>query len=105
MSQETITEILAIEQEAVQAYRDAQSKAARVIEEARRTSSSLRDETISQARQEAETIRAEGQREADAERARIIEQAEADAREMEMAAAQHFDRAERFVLERVAGHA
>lgn len=103
MSQETITEILAIEQEAVQVYRDAQSEAARLIEETRRTSSSLRDETISQARQEAEKIKSEGQKKADTERARIVEQAEAEARDLEMAAAQHFDRAERFVLERVAG--
>ena len=103
MSQETITEILAIEKEAERIYQDAQSRVSHVIEEARKTSSSLHDEMVAQARQKAEQIKVEGQEEASAERMRIVAQAEAEVRDLEMVAAQHFSLAERYVLERVAG--
>lgn len=84
-------------------YRDAQSEAARVIEDAKKTSSELYADIIAQAREEAEQIIAESQKEAEAKRDRIIAQAEAEARDLEMVAARHFDQAERLVLGKIAG--
>jgi len=103
VSQETIARILAIEQEAAKVHDDAQLQAARLIEEAEQAASALREQTLAQARQEAEQIVTTGQEASEAERSRIVAQAEAEAQRMETLAADHFDQAVNFVLDQVAG--
>ena len=103
MSQETIARILAIEREATKIHDDAQDQAARLIEEAEKAASVLREQTVAQARREAGQIVATGQEAAEAERSRAIAQAEAEAQRLETLATRHLDQAVDFVLDRVAG--
>jgi vacuolar-type H+-ATPase subunit H len=103
LSQETIVQVLSIEQEAVGIHDEAQHQAAQSIKEAEDGTSALREQILAQAHQEAEQILAKGQESAEAERARVITQAEAEARQMEETAGHHFDRAVEFVLDQVAG--
>ncbi len=103
MSQETITRILAIEQEATKIHDDAQDQAGHLIEEAEKEASALREQTLAQARQEAAQVVTAGQEAADAERSRAVAQAEAEAQRLETLAARHLDQAVNFVLDRVAG--
>ena len=101
MNQETITQILAIEQAAVQLYQDAQDQAANTIAEAERAASAVREQTLTHVRQQADQIAAQGRQTAEIERARIIAQAEAQAQRIEALAEQHFERATDFVLDHV----
>lgn len=103
MSQETITQILAIEQQAVQLHDDAQQQAERVTAEAKKVAASVREQTLAHMHQQAEHITAEGQQTAEITRARIIAQAEAEAQRLEGLAAQRLDRAVQFVLDQIAG--
>jgi vacuolar-type H+-ATPase subunit H len=103
LSQETIAQILAIEQRAVQIHDDAQRQAAQVLAEAEKAAAVSREQALAKARQQAEQIVAAGREVAGAERARIVAQAEAEAEQMESVAAQRFDRAAQFVLDQVAG--
>jgi vacuolar-type H+-ATPase subunit H len=103
VSQETIAQILAIEEQAVQIHDDAQRQAEQVTAEAKNTASTVRDQTLTHMRQQAEQIAAEGQHAAEVSRARIIAHAEAEAQHMENVAAQHLDRAVSFVLDQIAG--
>ena len=103
MSQETITQILAIEEAAVQIHDDAQRQADRVTAEAKKTATTVREQTLDNIRQQAEQITAEGQLTAEVTRSRIIAQAEAEAQHLENVAAQHLDRAVSFVLDQIAG--
>ena len=103
MSQETIARILAIEQEAAKVHDDAQRQAVRMIKEAESAAAALREQTLTQARQQAGQIVAAGQEAAEAERSRAVAQAEAEAQRMETLAADHFDQAVNFVLDRATG--
>lgn len=103
MSQETIVQVLSIEQEAVGIYGEAQRQAAQLIEEAGDATSALREQILAQAHQEAEQILAKGRESAEAERMRVITQAEAEAQHMEEIAGHHLDRAVEFVLDQVVG--
>jgi len=103
LSQETIAQILAIEQRAVQVHEDARRQAAQIVAEAEKAVTALREQTLAEARQQAEQIIAAGREVAEAERARIVAQAETEASQMESAAVQHQARAVQFVLDRVAG--
>jgi vacuolar-type H+-ATPase subunit H len=103
LSQETIARILSVEREAVGVHDDAQRQAARLIKEAEEAASTLREQTLAQARQEAEEILTAGREAAEAERARIIALAEAEAEHMETLATRHLDRAVSFVRDQVAG--
>ena len=103
MSQETITQILAIEEQAVQIYDDARLQADRVTSEAQRTATTVREQTLDNIRQQAEQIGAEGQHAAEVARGRIIAQAEAEAQHLENVASQHLDQAISFVLDQIAG--
>jgi vacuolar-type H+-ATPase subunit H len=103
VSQETIAQILAIEEQAVQIHDDAQRQAEHVTEEAKKTATEVREQTLDNIRQQAEQITAEGQHTAEVTRSRIIAQAEAEAQHMENVAAQHLDRAVSFVLDQIAG--
>jgi vacuolar-type H+-ATPase subunit H len=96
VSQETITQILAIEEQAVQIHDDARRQADHVTAEAKKTATSVREQTL-------DKIVAEGQHTAEVTRGRIIAQAEAEAQHMENVAAQHLDRAVSFVLDQIAG--
>jgi vacuolar-type H+-ATPase subunit H len=104
LSQETIARILSIEREATSIHDDAQRQAARMIKDAEKAATALREQILTQAHQQAEQIVATGREAAEAERARIIAQAEAEAQRMETLAASHFDEAVKFVLAQVAGH-
>jgi len=103
LSQETIARILVIEQDAAKIHNDAQDQATRLIEEAEKAASVLREQTVAQARREAGQIVATGQEAAEAERSRAIAQAEAEAQRLETLATRHLDQAVDFVLDRVAG--
>jgi vacuolar-type H+-ATPase subunit H len=103
LSQETIARILSIEQEAVKVHNDAESQAARMIEEAKEAASILRERILAQAHQQAEQIVAEGREAAKAKRERIMAQAEAEAEEMEETSRRHFDQAVNFVLGQMSG--
>ena len=103
MSQETIVQVLSIEQEAVGIHDEAQRQAAQSIKEAESATSALREQILAQAHQEAEQILAKSRESAEAERTRIIRQAEAEARHMEEIAGHHFDRAVEFVLDQAVG--
>lgn len=103
MSQETIVQILSIENEAVRVHDDAQQRAAQLIEEAKSATEALREQTLAQARQEAAQVITKGREAAEAERARIIAQAEAEAQRLEAEASRHFDSAVNFVIDQVAG--
>jgi vacuolar-type H+-ATPase subunit H len=103
VSQETITQILAIEEQAVQIHDGAQRQADRVTAEAKKTVTAVREQTLAHMRQQAEQITAEGQHAAEVSRARIIAQAEAEAQHLENVAAQHLDQAVSFVLDHIAG--
>jgi vacuolar-type H+-ATPase subunit H len=103
MSQETIAQILAIEEQAVQIHDDARREAERVTQEAKKTASTVREQTLANMRQRAEQLVTEGQQTAEVTRSRIIAQAEAEAQQMENVAAQHLDRAVKFVLDEIAG--
>jgi vacuolar-type H+-ATPase subunit H len=103
VSQETISQILAIEEAAVQIHDDAQRQAEQVTAEAKKASTTVREQTLAHMRQQAEQIAAEGRQAAEVSRARIIAQAEAEAQRLENLAAQHLDRAVSFVLDQIAG--
>jgi vacuolar-type H+-ATPase subunit H len=103
VSQETITQILAIEEQAVQIHDDARRQADRVTTEAKKTATTVREQTLAHMRQQAEQIAAEGQHAAEVTRGRIIAQAEAEAQHLENVATQHLDRAVSFVLDQIAG--
>jgi vacuolar-type H+-ATPase subunit H len=103
VSQETIAQILSVEEAAVQIHDDAQRQAEQVTAEARQASTTVREQTLAHIRQQAEQIAAEGQRAAEVSRARIIAQAEAEAQRLENVAAQHLERAVSFVLDQIAG--
>jgi vacuolar-type H+-ATPase subunit H len=103
LSQEIIARILSFEGEAVKLHDDAQDQAVRIIEEAKKAATDLREQTLAQAHQQAGQLTTESQKAAEAERARIIAQAEAEAQRMEAMAARHFDRAVGFVLDQVTG--
>lgn len=103
MSQETITQILAIEEQAVQIHDDARQQAERVTTEAKKTATTVREQTLDNIRRQAEQITAEGQHTAEVTRGRIIAQAEAEAQHLENVAAQHLDLAVSFVLDQIAG--
>jgi vacuolar-type H+-ATPase subunit H len=103
MSQETIARILSIEREAIRIHDVAQRHAARMIQDAKKAASVLREQALAQARQQTGQIVAAAREAGETERARIIAQAEAEAQRMETTAASHFDRAVNFVLDRVAG--
>ncbi len=102
MSQETIAQILAIEQRAAHLHEDARRQAAQIIAEAEKAAA-LREQALAEACQQADQIVAAGRVAAETERTRIIAQAEAEAQRMESLAAQHHARAVQFVLDRVAG--
>jgi vacuolar-type H+-ATPase subunit H len=102
-SQKTIAHILSIEQEAVGIHDDAEHRAKRIIEEAKKTASDAREKALEQAHKQAGQIVATGQEAAKAQQERITAQAEAEAQHMEEIAAPHFDRAVQFVLDQVAG--
>jgi vacuolar-type H+-ATPase subunit H len=103
MSQETITQILAIEEQAVQIHTDARQQADHMTTEAKKTATTVREQTLDNIRRQAEQITAEGQHTAEVTRSRIIAQAEAEAQHLENVAAQHLDRAVSFVLDQIAG--
>lgn len=103
MSQETIAQILAIEQRAIQVHEDARRQAAQILAEAEKAAAALREQTLAEVRRQAEEIIAAGREAAEAERERIVAQAEADAAQMESVAVQHQACAVQFVLDRVAG--
>jgi vacuolar-type H+-ATPase subunit H len=103
VSQETITQILAIEEQAVQIHDDARRQADHVTAEAKKTATTVREQTLDNIRRQAEQIIAEGQHTAEVTRSRIIAQAEAEAHHLENVAAQHLDRAVSFVLDQIAG--
>lgn len=103
MSQETIAQILAIEQKAVQVHEDARHQAAQILAEAEKATNALREQALAEVRRQAEEIIAAGREVAEAERERIVAQAEAEASQMESVAVQHQARAVEFVLDRVAG--
>ena len=103
MSQETIAQVLSVEEAAVGLYDDAQRQAASVIAEAKKAASTMREQTLANVRQQAEKMAAESRQTAEIERARIIAQADAEGQHMENLAAQHMDRAVSLVLDRVAG--
>jgi vacuolar-type H+-ATPase subunit H len=103
MSQETITQILAIEEQAVQIHDDARLQADRMTSEAHRTATAVREQTLDNIRQQATQIAAKGQHTAEVTRGRIIAQAEAEAQHLENVAAQHLDQAVSFVLDQIAG--
>jgi len=103
VSQEIITQILAIEEQAVQIHDDARQQADRVTTEAKKTATTVREQTLTHMRQQVEQIAAEGQHAAEVTRGRIIAQAEAEAQHLENVATQHLDRAVSFVLDQIAG--
>jgi vacuolar-type H+-ATPase subunit H len=103
VSQETITQILAIEEQAVQIHDDARRQADHVTAEAKKTATTVREQTLDNIRRQAEQVIAEGQHTAEVTRGRIIAQAEAEAQHLENVAAQHLDRAVSFVLDQIAG--
>jgi vacuolar-type H+-ATPase subunit H len=103
VSQETITQILAIEEQAVQIHDDARRQADHVTAEAKKTATTVREQTLDTIRRQAEQIIAEGQHTAEVTRSRIIAQAEAEAQHLENVAAQHLDQAINFVLDQIAG--
>ena len=102
LSQETITQILALEQAAAGIFEDTQRKAERLVSEANQAASVLQQQTLAHARQQAEQITAESKTASEIARARIIAQAEAEAQRLEMLADQHLNRATAFVLDQVA---
>jgi vacuolar-type H+-ATPase subunit H len=103
MSQETITQILAIEEQAVQIHTDARQQAERVTAEAEEAATTVREQMLVNIRQQAEQIIAKGQHTAEVTRGRTIAQAEAEAQHLENTAAQHLDQAVSFVLDQIAG--
>ena len=103
MSQEKITQILAIEHAAVKIYDDTQQEAERLTEEAKNSAHLVREQTLTHARQQATQIAAQSTQTAEIESARILAQAEAQAQELERVAAENLDRATRFVLDRITG--
>ena len=103
LSQETIAQILAIEQRAVQVHDDAQRQAAQIVAEVEKAASALREQALAEVRQQAEQIVAAGREAAETERAHIVAQAEAEAQRMEGVAARHSNRAAQFVLDQAAG--
>jgi len=104
VSQETIAQILSIETTAVQLYDDARQEAERVVKEAKQAASTMREQTLDNIRRQAEQLSAQSKQTAEIERARIVAQAEAEAQELERVAEENFDRATRFVLDRIVGH-
>ena len=103
MSQETITQILAIEEQAVQIHADARRQAESVTAEAKEAATTVREQMLDNIRQQAEQIIAEGQHTAEVTRGRTIAQAEAEAQHLENVAAQHLEQAVSFVLDQIAG--
>ena len=103
MSPKTIARILSIEQEAVKIHDRAERFATRTIKDAEQAAANLNEQTLSQAHQQAQRIKTTSRKAARAERARIIAQAEVEARRLEELAAPHLNSAVKFVLDQVAG--
>ena len=103
MSPKTIARILSIEQEAVKIHDRAERFAKRTIKDAEQAAANLNEQTLSQAHQQAQRIKTTSRKAARAERARIIAQAEVEARRLEELAAPHLNSAVKFVLDQVAG--
>jgi vacuolar-type H+-ATPase subunit H len=101
MSQEAISQILAVEQAAAQLYEEAQKQAERTITEAQNAASALREQLLDEARKEAARLATEAREEAAARRARVLEQTEAEIRRLDEVAGENLERAVRFVLDRV----
>ena len=103
MSQETVAQILAIEQNAARKHDEAQQQAADLVAEAEKAADLLYQQELKRAHQQAEEILTAGKEKAEVERARIIAQAGADAQLLDTLAANNLEHAVDFVLSRIMG--
>lgn len=105
MSQETVAQILAIEQNAARLHDEAEQQAADLVVEAKKAADLLYQQELEHARQQAEAIIAAGKEKAEVEHARIIAQANADAQRLDTLAAKNLEHAVDFVLSRIISRA
>jgi len=103
MREETVTHILNIERDALDAYENAQSEAKQLVEEAKKTAEMMRRQALAEANQQAGQIIAEGRKMAELKRADIIAHAGAEAQSLETVGMRHFDEAVHFILDQVVG--
>lgn len=105
MSQQTITQVLAIERQAVALYEDAEEEAEKIVAEAKKTAAQEREQMLKEARQRADEIVEEGRVAAVAKREKIIDQAKGETERLDANVQGHIDDAMNYVLERIAGRA
>lgn len=103
MKEETITRILHAEHDAVTVFTDAQREVTQYLAETELQAQTSREHILSEARQQAKAIIAEGRSIANAKRASLIAHAGADAQGMETMSTRHFDDAVHFVLQVLTG--
>ena len=104
MSQEAITRILNVEQNATRMHDDAVQRAAELAAEAEKTASASKQHSLTEAQQQAAKILEASKEKAEVERARIIAQAGADAQRLDTLATKNLQRAVEYVLNRIIGH-
>jgi vacuolar-type H+-ATPase subunit H len=100
-NEEHIQQVLEIESQARAIYGAAEREAERLPRQAEREAQALIEKARSDAQEEAHQVIANAQ--APEECARILAQAEEEVRRTETLALSHFDRAARYVLDRVVG--
>ena len=103
MSEETITKVMAIEEQATQMADQAKKEASDLTAQVKKAINAMREEILDEARLAAKQIESNGQKDADAERAEILSKADTQIEHMETLAEQHFDQAIQFVLNQVTG--
>jgi vacuolar-type H+-ATPase subunit H len=101
LNEQRIQQVLEIEKQAQAIHEAAIRDAEQLQKQAEQEAQALVDESHSDAQAEAQRLVAGAQ--ASEERARILAQSEEKSRQLETLAAQHFDRAVSFVLNRVVG--
>lgn len=104
MSQEAITRILTVEQNATRMHDEAVQRAADLVTEAEKAAILYKRQSLSAAQEQAQQILDEGKEKAEIERARIIAQAGADAQLLDTLATKNLERAVDFVLSQIIGH-
>ena len=101
MNEQRIQQVLEIEKKAEAIHESAVNEATQLQEQAKRDAQALVEKTRAAAQEEAKRVIADAH--ASKECARIRAESEENSRQMETLAAQHFDRAVAYVLDRLIG--
>lgn len=101
MDQNTVKQILEIEQQAADIYAQAQEQSQNILTTAEQKSAALRKEILERTREQSQKLVDAGRDACDATHARIIAEAEAASQHLKTLAVRNFDDAVRFILNQI----